>query len=49
MPTRKIKIQNFPTVVTLLSLEQWCNAHGANRPDARRVSNFAMDDNGQEG
>ena len=33
-PTRKIKIQIFPTVVALLSLGQ------TNRPDAGRVSNF---------
>jgi hypothetical protein len=28
-----LKFQNFPTVVTSLSLEQWRNAHSANRPD----------------
>ena len=39
-PRERLKIQKFPTVVALLSLEQWRNAHGANRPDARRVSNF---------
>ena len=40
-PRERLKFQNFPTViVALLSLEQWRNAHGANRPDARRVSNF---------
>ena len=39
-PRERLKIQIFPTVVALLSLEQWRNAHGANRPDARRVSNF---------
>ena len=39
-PRERLKFQIFPTVVALLSLEQWRNAHGANRPDARRVSNF---------
>ena len=39
-PWERLKFQIFPTVVTLLSLEQWRNAHGANRPDARWVSNF---------
>jgi hypothetical protein len=32
---KRLKIQILPTVVALLSLEQWRNAHGANRPDAR--------------
>ena len=41
-PRERLKFLNFPTVVALLSLVhvQWCNAHGANRPDAKRVSNF---------
>ena len=39
-PRERLKFQIFPTVVALLSLEQWRNAHGANRPDARLVSNF---------
>ena len=39
-PHERLKFQIFPTVVALLSLEQWRNAHGANGPDARRVSNF---------
>ena len=34
-PCDRLKFQNFPMVIALLSLEQWCNAHGANRPDAR--------------
>ena len=46
-PHERLKFQFFPTVVALLNLEQWRNVHGANRPDARRVSNFAMD-NGRE-
>jgi hypothetical protein len=29
-PRERLKFQNFPTVVTLLNLEQWHNAHGAN-------------------
>ena len=33
-PRERLKFQNFPTVVALLSLEQWRNAHGANRPYA---------------
>ena len=41
-PRERLKIQIFPTVVALLSLEQWRNAHGANWPDARRVSNFCV-------
>ena len=32
-PRERLKFQIFPTVVALLSLEQWRNAHGANRPD----------------
>ena len=39
-PRERLKFQNFPTVVALLSLEQWRNAHGANRLEVRRVSNF---------
>ena len=39
-PRERLKFQNFPTVVALLSLEQWRNAHGANRPYVGRVSNF---------
>ena len=34
-PRERLKFQIFPTVVTLLSLEQWRNAHGADWPDAR--------------
>ena len=41
-PRERLKFQIFPTVVALLSLEQWRNAHCANRPDARRVSNFCV-------
>ena len=41
-PRERLKFQIFPTVVALLSLEQWRNAHGANRPDVRRVSNFCV-------
>ena len=33
VPMREIKISKCPMVVALLSLEQWCNAHGANQPD----------------
>ena len=33
-PRERLKFQYFPTVVALLSLEQWCNAHGADRPYA---------------
>ena len=36
-PRERLKFQKFPTVVALLSLEQWRNAHGANRLE---VSNF---------
>ena len=44
MPTQRIKNNfKFPTVIMLLILEQWCNAHGANQSDVRRVSNFVMD------
>ena len=39
-PRERLKFQIFPTVIVLLNLEQWHKAHGANRPDARRVSNF---------
>ena len=39
-PCERLKFKIFPMVVTLLSLEQGCNVHGANWPDARRVSNF---------
>ena len=39
-PHERLKLQIFPIVVALLSLKQWCNAHGVNRPYARRVSNF---------
>jgi hypothetical protein len=35
LPRKRLKIQTLPTVVALLSLEQWHNAHGANWPDAR--------------
>ena len=30
----RLKFQNFPTVVALLSLEQWRNEHGTNWPYA---------------
>ena len=39
-PRERLKFQIFPTVVTLLNLEQRHNMHGANWPDARRVSNL---------
>ena len=42
-PRERLKFQIIPTVVALLSLEQWRNTHGANWSDARWVSNFAMD------
>ena len=32
-PRKRLEFQKFPTVVGLLSLEQWRNAHGANQPD----------------
>ena len=41
------KDYKYPTVVALISLEKYRDAHGANWPDARQVRNFAMD-NGQE-
>ena len=31
-PRKRLKFQIFLMVVTLLSLEPWRNAHGANRP-----------------
>ena len=31
-PRQRLKFQIFLTVVALLSLERWRNAHGANRP-----------------
>ena len=33
-PRKRLKFQIFPTVVALLTLEQWHNVHGANQPDA---------------
>ena len=41
-PRKRLKFQIFPTVVALLNLEQLRNTHGANRPDARQVSNFCI-------
>ena len=42
-PRKRLKIQSSPTVVALLSLEQWRNAHGANRQILDESAIFTMD------
>ena len=46
-PTQKIKISNYFHGSRVTKFRTMGNVHDANRPDARRVSNFAMD-NGLE-